>query len=178
MRCFCLNPNACQTSSLTHLNRNTINRYFHLIRQRVAQFSEQGSSFQGEIEVYESYFGEKRIKGKRGRGPFRKTPVSGMLRRNGKVYTEIVPDCAKATLQAIIPGKADLESVIHSDSWRSYNGLIDPGYKNIFECIIATMNLLVGKVTSTMLNPTVHSQKEDFCSFIVSLNRPSIYISS
>ena len=31
-----------------------------------------------------------------------------MLQRNGKVYTEIVPDCAKATLQAIIRRKADL----------------------------------------------------------------------
>ena len=52
--CFYPNLNACQTSSLTHLNRNTINRYFHLIRKRVAQLCEQESPFQGEIEVDES----------------------------------------------------------------------------------------------------------------------------
>ena len=75
---------------------------------------------------------EIRIQGKRGRGAFRKTPVFGMLQRNGKVYTEIAPDCAKVTLQAIIRGKADLESVIHSDGWRGYNGLIDLGYKKHF----------------------------------------------
>ena len=132
IKCFSLDLNACQTSSLTHLNRNTINRYFHLIRKRVAHFCELESPFQGEIEVDESYFGGKRIKGKRGRGAFCKTPVFGMLQRNGKVYTEIVPDCAKATLQAIIRRKADLESVIHSDGWRGYNGLIDLGYKKHF----------------------------------------------
>ena len=32
IRCFCLDLNACQTSSLTHHNRNTINRYFESIR--------------------------------------------------------------------------------------------------------------------------------------------------
>jgi transposase-like protein len=51
------------------------------------------------------------------------------LQRGGKVYTEIVPNCAKATLQAIIRGKVDADSIIHSDSWRGYNGLVDLGYK-------------------------------------------------
>ena len=53
----------------------------------------------------------------------------GILQRKGKVYTEIVPNCFKATLQAIIRGKVDPESIIHSDSWRGYNGLVDLGYK-------------------------------------------------
>jgi transposase-like protein len=44
------------------------------------------------------------------------------------VYTEIVPDCRKATLQAIIRGRVALESVIHSDGWRGYDGLVDVGF--------------------------------------------------
>ena len=87
---------------------------------------------QGEIEVDESYFGARRVRGRRGRGAFGKTPVFGILQRGGKVYTEIVPDCAKATLQAIIRGKVDIKSVIHSDGWRGYNGLVDLGYKKHF----------------------------------------------
>ena len=55
--------------------------------------------------------------------------VFGILQRRGKVYTEIVPDCAQATLQAIIRGKVSPDSVIHSDGWRGYNGLVDIGYK-------------------------------------------------
>ena len=46
-----------------------------------------------------------------------------------KSILEIVPNCAKATLQAIIRGKVDPDSVIHSDSWRGYNGLVALGYK-------------------------------------------------
>ena len=79
--------------------------------------------------IDESYFGAKRVKGKRGRGSSEKTIVFGIFKRNGSVYTEIVPDCSKATLQAVIRGKVSLDSVIHSDVWRGYNGLVDLGYK-------------------------------------------------
>ncbi|TVM17195.1 IS1595 family transposase [Oceanidesulfovibrio indonesiensis] len=131
-RCFALDLDARQAAAITGLNRNTTNRYYRLIRQRIAEFCENESPFSGEIEVDESYFGGKRIKGKRGRGAGGKTPVFGIFQRNGMVYTEVVPDCAKATLQAIIRGRVSLDSVIHSDGWRGYNGLVDLGYKKHF----------------------------------------------
>ena len=129
VRCFALDVNALKIASLTKLNRNTVNRYLGLIRERIVELCEQASPFQGEVEVDESYFGARRIKGKRGRGAAGKTPVFGILQRGGKVYTEIVSNCSKKTLQAIIRGKVDPESVIHSDQWRGYNGLVDMGYK-------------------------------------------------
>ncbi len=129
VRYFSLDLDAHIISILTGLNRNTVNRYLLLIRKKIALYCEQSSPFQGEIEVDESYFGARRVKGKRGRGAYNKTPVFGLLQRGGKVYTEIVPDCARNTLQAIIRGKVDSESIIHSDSWRGYNGLVDLGYK-------------------------------------------------
>jgi transposase-like protein len=129
IRYFSLDLDAHKITFLTGLNRNTVNRYLLLIRKRIAEFCEQSSPFQGEIEVDESYFGAHRVKGKRGRGAYGKTPVFGLLQRGGKVYTEIVPDCARKTLQAIIRGKVEPESIIHSDSWRGYNGLVDLGYK-------------------------------------------------
>ena len=106
-----------------------MNRYLALIRQRIADRCEEESPFHGEIEVDKSYFCEKRVKGKRGRGAGRKTPVFGILQRKGSVYTEIVPDCARKTLQASIRGKVEPDSVIHSDKWRGYDGLVDLGYK-------------------------------------------------
>ncbi len=68
VKCFSLDPDAHQTGLLTGLNRNTINRYLLLIRTRIAEFCEQSSPFHEEVEVDESYFGAKRIRGKRGRG--------------------------------------------------------------------------------------------------------------
>ena len=126
---FALDLDAQQIAVLCNLNRNTVNRYLRMIRTRISEFCEQDSPFRGEIEVDESYFGARRQKGKRGRGAYGKTPVFGILQRGGKVYTEIVPNCAKATLQAIIRGKVSPESIIHSDQWRGYNGLVDIGYE-------------------------------------------------
>ena len=132
VKLFSLDLDASQITKITGLNRNTINRYLIEIRKRIAQFCDQQSPFSGEVEVDESFFGARRIKGKRGRGAFGKTIVFGIFRRNGKVYTEIVPDCRRSTLQAVIRGRVSLESVIHSDGWRGYNGLVDLGYKKHF----------------------------------------------
>ena len=45
------------------------------------------------------------------------------------MYTEIVPDCRQKTLQKAIRGQVSLSSVIHSDGWRGYDGLVDVGYE-------------------------------------------------
>ena len=50
------------------LNRNSVNRYLHVIRKRIAEFYETQSPFSGEIEINKSFLGARRIKGKRGRG--------------------------------------------------------------------------------------------------------------
>lgn len=128
VKLFALDLNANQISELSGISRITINRYLMAIRERIAEFCEMESPFQGEIEVDESYFGPRRVKGKRGRGAGSKTIVFGMKKRDGKVYTEIVPDCSKSTLQSIIRGKIDPESVIYSDKWHGYDGLVDVGY--------------------------------------------------
>src|SRR5204862_7935281 len=80
----------------------------------------------------ESYFGPHRVRGKRGRGAAGKTIVFGLLKRNEQVYTEIVTNCKKATLQAIIRGRVSADAVIHSDGWRGYDGLVDVGYAKHF----------------------------------------------
>ena len=108
------------------------NSIFLKIRHRITEHCELTSPLQGAVEFDESYFGAHRVRGKRGRGAYGKTIVFGLLKRNGKVYTEIVPDCSKNTLQAIIRGHVDLGTVIHSDGWRGYDGLVDIGYDKHF----------------------------------------------
>ena len=44
------------------------------------------SKFLGKIEIDESYFKAKRVRGKRGAEAANKTSVFGMLKRDGKVY--------------------------------------------------------------------------------------------
>ena len=129
VKLFALDLEADQIARITALNRNTVNRYLLAIRERLAQYCEAQSPFAGEIEVDESYFGARRVKGKRGRGALGKTIVFGVFKRNGQVYTEIVPNVSRKTLHSIIRGHVRLDSVIHSDTWRSYDGLVDLGYR-------------------------------------------------
>lgn len=126
---FCMDLDAVKIAELSGMSRISINKYFMGIRRVLAKYCEKEGSVNGEVEVDESYFGPKRVRGKRGRGSGHKTIVFGLLKRKGKVYTEIIPDATKGTLQAIIRGKVDIETVIHSDGWRGYDGLVDLGYQ-------------------------------------------------
>lgn len=134
---FCIDIDATKTAQLLNLNRNTINRWYSIFRQAIYDYqTEQKNQLYGSIEVDESYFGAKRRRGyhgklKRGRGTL-KQPVFGIFERDGRVYTEIVPDCTAKSLQAIILGRVSLESVIYSNGWRGYNGLVDVGYAKHF----------------------------------------------
>ena len=137
IRHFCLDILADKTATLTGINRNTINRWYLVFRKAI--YAWQHKEFVriiGEAEIDESYFGAKRVRGfrgklKRGRGTL-KQPVFGVFKRNGRVYTEIVPNCSKPVLQAIIKGKVDPSTIIYSDGWRGYDGLVDVGYDKHF----------------------------------------------
>ncbi len=125
---FSADLTATQMAQLSGLNINTVDRYLRFMRERILDDCKTKSTLSGILEVDESYFGARRVKGKRGGGTAGKTPVFGIFERQGFVYTEIVPDCIKRTLQAIIRGKIEPKSIINSDGWRGYNGLIDMGY--------------------------------------------------
>jgi len=133
VRYFAMDFTASDVAQLTGLTRKTVTVIFLRIRQRVAAECERASPYSDcEVEVDESYFGARRVRGKRGRGASGKTIVFGIFKRNGCVYTEVVPDCRKRTLQAVIRGRVALDTVIHSDGWRGYDGLVDVGYAKHF----------------------------------------------
>jgi transposase len=90
LKLFCADFEAAKIVEITNISRNTINALLSKIRARIASLAEKESYFTiGEIEIDESYFGAKRVKGKRGRGSYGKTIVFGMKKRNDKVYTQI-----------------------------------------------------------------------------------------
>jgi transposase len=107
---------------LVGVNKNTAVYYFHRLREIIYKKSKDSISLAGEIEVDESYFGGTR-KGKRGRGAAGKVPVFGLLKRDGKVYTKIITNVKASTLMPIIRERIVPESIVYSDSLRSYNTL-------------------------------------------------------
>jgi hypothetical protein len=89
---FALDLTATNIAGVTDLNCDTINRYLMVIRERVTQAYQRKAKLVGDVEVGESYFSASRVRGKHGRSAGNKTLVFGMFKRNGNVYTEIVPD--------------------------------------------------------------------------------------
>jgi transposase len=119
---FIAGSTARTAAFLVGVNKNTSSYYFQRLRELIYENSEHLELFEGEIEVDESYFGGKR-KGKRGRGAGGKVPVFGLLKRNGKVYTVIIPNAKTETLIPIIRQKVKPDSIVYSDTYRSYNAL-------------------------------------------------------
>jgi transposase-like protein len=133
LRCFCTDLTAVQTSKLLDINRNTINRFYKIFREIIIELStieRAGKIDNGEVELDESYFGAKRVRGKKGRGARGKTIVFGILKRDGKVFTNIVANCSRSELLPIIQGKVLENTTVYTDGWRSYDGLITLGYKH------------------------------------------------
>jgi transposase-like protein len=77
----------------------------------------------GTIEADESYFGGKKHKGKTGRGSENKTPVFGIVQRQGDVRAMPVPNVKGETLKKIINQNVEKGSNIMTDEWKAYNGL-------------------------------------------------------
>ena len=128
LRAFALDLTASDAARLTPLSTRSTNAIYLRLRQRLARYCKASSPLRGHVEVDESYFGPRRVRGKKGRGAGSKTIVFGIFKRNGHVYTEIIPDVSQRTLRRAIRGRVSLDSVIHSDYWHGYNGLVDMGY--------------------------------------------------
>ena len=122
---------ATQAAAWVGLNRKTVNRYFNIFRRAILEWQKKEiEQFSGEIEIDESYFGARRVRGKRGRGAAGKTPVFGVLKRGGKVYITVVPNCSREALMPVITGKILEGSTIYSDGWTAYDGIILNGYEH------------------------------------------------
>ena len=132
IRYFARDLTASDTSRLSSISIRSINNIYLKLRKRIVQECKQQAPLNGIIEVDESYFGPHRIRGKRGRGAGGKTIVFGIFKRGDKVYTEIVPDASKASLVKVIRGHVSIDSIIHTDGWRGYNGLVDVGFAKHF----------------------------------------------
>jgi transposase len=122
MEHFVAGTTARCVADLVGVNFKTAAYYYYRLRKIICLATSDETPFTGEIELDESYFGGTR-KGKRGRGAAGKVPVFGILKRGGKVYTQVIPDAKSKTLMPIIRDKIRPDSIVYTDCWRGYNVL-------------------------------------------------------
>ncbi len=94
----------------------------------------------GEVEMDEMYLGgretnkhnDKRTEGTQGRSTKTKTPIFGMLQRDGKVVAMKVEDTKGSTLMPIVEQFVKEGTVTYTDEASIYNNLSNKGYDHLF----------------------------------------------
>lgn len=125
---FCFDDTAGRIATGVGTSRRATLSLLAKMRNRILEWCEEEEKLGGEIEADESYFGTHRVRRKRGRGASGKVPVIDLLKRNGKVYSQVVQNCSREQLLPIVQGKILSESTVFTDTWRSYDSLILHGY--------------------------------------------------
>ena len=118
---FVAGATARAAGEIAGVNRNTATSFFMRLRRLIAMHL-PSYRLSGEVEADEGYFGGVR-KGKRGRGAAGKIAVFGLLKRNGKVYTAIIPNARTETLMPIIEERVEPDSIVYTDMFWAYNAL-------------------------------------------------------
>lgn len=94
----------------------------HKIRY-MCQHNSNDRKLKNTVECDETYIGGKMRGGKRGRGSENKTPVFGMLERDGGLMITPVPDTKRKTLEPIIYKNVGSGTHIMTDEWKAYSKL-------------------------------------------------------
>lgn len=101
-------------------------RMFKQVRKLLG---ETNPVFVSEVEVDETYIGGKR-RGTRGRGAKGKTPVIGIVQRQGHVMASVVTNVKRATVSPLITGNVSSDATIYTDEFCTYDHLTTIGFKH------------------------------------------------
>jgi transposase len=130
MEFFVAGVTASTAAALVGVHRNSAIRFFHRLREKIAVKQERrAEQLCGPVELDESHFGGAR-KGKRGRGAAGKVPVFGLLKRGGKVFTQMLDDVKGTTLIPIIREKVAPDSIVYTDGFKVYDALDVSGFRH------------------------------------------------
>ena len=123
-----------QLATDIHVTQKTAWYILHKVRTLFAYYDTP--ALEGEIELDETYVGGKetnkhewkRVEGTQGRSTKTKTPVFGMIQRNGNVYAMQVENTKAETLLPIIKQFCIEHSQLFTDELSAYNVLDREGY--------------------------------------------------
>ena len=122
VECFCIDIDATKTALLLKLNRKTVNRYFLAFR-RLVHAHQLAQKRRTDLAAPDQ---DREVPAKI--RDALKILVFGIYVRDGAVYTELAADSAAKQLRAVFKGKVSLASLMQSEDWRGYDGLVDVGH--------------------------------------------------
>jgi transposase-like protein len=126
---------AKELQRLVGVTYKTAFRMGHQIRLLCVATQKQ---LEGTVEVDETYYGglEKnkhlvdRVGGTQGRSVKSKTPILGMVQRDGEVIAQVVARNDESTVRPILRQNVKIGTKVMTDEWLSYNRIKDDGFKH------------------------------------------------
>jgi transposase-like protein len=134
--------------------------WFMLQRIRACFGIENNNELEGIIEADESFYGgknknrhaNKKVKNSQGRSFKDKTPILGLIQRDGKMTAIVMKDTQRDSIQPLIHKYVAQGSTLISDDWKGYHGIqshvihysikhADKGYKHDYDSSIHTNNI-------------------------------------
>ena len=104
---------------------------WRMFKQIRSMLGEHRGPLTGEVEIDETYIGGRKraVEGKRGRGTQGKTPVLGIVQREGSAVARALPDVKAETMMPIIRATVpSTETRIFTDELPTYERLTWMGY--------------------------------------------------
>jgi len=128
---------SCQLARDIKVTQKTAWFMLHKVRGLYGQSDE--TVLNGTVEMDEMYLGgretnkheSKKTEGTQGRSTKTKTPIFGMIERDGKVVAMKVEDTKGATLLPIVEQFVEEGATTYTDELSSYNGLSKKGYNHL-----------------------------------------------
>ncbi len=129
---------SCQLARDIKVTQKTAWFILHKVRGLYGQ--SDSASLNGEVEMDEMYLGgreankheSKHTEGTQGRSTKTKTPIFGMLERDGKVVAMKVENTQGKTLMPIVSQFVESGSTTYTDEANIYHSLTKNGYEHLF----------------------------------------------
>ena len=126
---FSLDLKAKKIAELTHLNRNTVNRYSFLLRERIVFFCDHECPLRIANHNADSTCPSNQISKNIDNIPHL---TVGIVNRNNKVFSEIVNDCTSNQIRKLFKSANAAECIELPITLRRFHALIDPGFKQVY----------------------------------------------